>query len=667
MSTTSITTAFPPGLINEVFALLSSEVRINMILSWARKFADPDYESDLGIVEIIKSITLLDLSLYLGIKEESFCNLVHLPFSSSLTHLDLSRTSLGESPKLVEILGHPIFQHLVTLDLHDAQLTNINPLFNAPHQFPNLHTINLARNFDLEVPQIATTTQFPNLKVLDISEINLYNTTMQGFSAPPATTTAPTTTAITESTTIVPPSPSPPPFQLETLSIGGAKSSLDANLIPMLSRSPHLAQLKEFNITSVTIAQSAISGPFIDELFDPATSVLKNLTVLDFGNLPLDFSALAALGQCPLLSNLTTLRFGCFLSSATDPIENATNQQSIQTFINSPYLWGPQLKHLSLQGMSHCYPEFAFDHLIPTLDAANIQLETLELSDTTFSLAALSSAPCLTSLKQFLVEEWSEMSPALDQDEPGRFDLFIQSPILSNLETLAFDRQFRLGLTSAQWVSLLSSPMFSNNLIQLDFSHCTFPMGDVIKTLCTQRVIAGDETSPLKYGKLQKLDLSSTQITADDIGLVVENLTQLTSLSVHRAHVGKDKKAANDETLAALLSTEIANPYYPYPSLPNLVKLDVSSCDLSSEFFIQLSKSQLLDQLERLDVSGCLGLFDWDQDITPGLHALLTTPNVSNLKELVVYLPPKPEFDNLKKDDCAIMSHLDNCTVSHYQ
>ena len=660
MRTTTLTTPFPPGLINEVFSLLPYGVRINMILNWAKKFADPEYESDLGIVEIIKSITLLDFSHYLGIKEESFCNLVHLPFSSSLTHLNLSQTPIGKSPALAELLGHPIFQHLMMLNLHDTKLKNINPLLNAPHQFLNLHTLILYENEDLDVPTIATTTQFPNLKVLDMNWIPLDTATIQRFSTPPTTTAPPPPTTTTESPTPITSSTSPPPFQLESLSICGSHNySFNPTIISSLSRSPHLTQLKELHFRTSTMSSFRASDKFIQELFDPVISVLKNLTVLEFSFF--DSSGLAALGQSPLLSNLSTLKLKC-RSSSRDPLENATHQQYIQTFINSPYLWGPQLKHLSLRDL-YLHPEFVFDDLIPVLDAANVKLETLDIAQTFSSLAALSSASCLTSLKQFV-----NMGRILDPKESGHFDLFTQSPILSNLETLTFNEGFRLGLSSAQWVSLLSSPMMSNNLTELDLSYCEFPMVDVIKTLCTQRVIPDDETSPLKYGKLKNLNLAFTQVTAEDIGLIVENLTQLTDLglgNLYAAAADAADGAVDRRTIVPLLSTETANPCYPDPALPNLVHLDLSRSSISPQGFIQLSKSQLLDQLEWLDVGDCPSLkqHDDDEDLPPSLYALLTSSRVSNLKRLDLKFLIQSRFGKLKEKDNAIAKYLDHCWV----
>ena len=137
-----------------------------MFLNWAREFAinGPTHLSNLGLVELIRTITVLDFSHYFGINtdRDQFGTLIHLPFSSTLAHLNLSKTLIGDSSGVMETLSHPIFQHLVTLDLSCTYIGNIDPLFNAPHSFPNLHN-------RLSIPQIATTTQFPNLKVLDLT------------------------------------------------------------------------------------------------------------------------------------------------------------------------------------------------------------------------------------------------------------------------------------------------------------------------------------------------------------------------------------------------------------------------------------------------------------------------------------------------------------------
>ena len=78
-TTTSSTSPFPPGLMDEVLALLPRGVRIAMILKWALKFATEKekYLSDYGLVELIRSITTLDFSDYLSInKQIDLCRFV---------------------------------------------------------------------------------------------------------------------------------------------------------------------------------------------------------------------------------------------------------------------------------------------------------------------------------------------------------------------------------------------------------------------------------------------------------------------------------------------------------------------------------------------------------------------------------------------------------------
>ena len=175
---------------DQLFTQLPHEIRINMILNWAREFAinAEEHLSNHGLVELFKSITILDFSHYLTINKKlhrynnhlnyhidgdededdddddcEFCaqdidvdkgdgddeeaselqslpfahfgHLIHLPFSSALAHLNLSKTPIGYlSSQCVNTLSHPIFQHLVTLDLSDTDIKNIDPLLNASHQ-----------------------------------------------------------------------------------------------------------------------------------------------------------------------------------------------------------------------------------------------------------------------------------------------------------------------------------------------------------------------------------------------------------------------------------------------------------------------------------------------------------------------------------------------------
>jgi hypothetical protein len=169
MSTTTPTkttaTPFAEGLIDEILAQLPFGVRFDLIINWATQFAIDGFIPDPAIREIIGTISTLDFKQYLSVNEKTFTNLIHLPFSHHLVHLDLSQTPIGKSQACVSILGNPIFQNLITLNLKDTRLNNIDPLLDAPQQFLNLHTLNLSDNDNLRFPKLATTTQFPNLKL----------------------------------------------------------------------------------------------------------------------------------------------------------------------------------------------------------------------------------------------------------------------------------------------------------------------------------------------------------------------------------------------------------------------------------------------------------------------------------------------------------------------
>jgi hypothetical protein len=337
--------------------------------------------------------------------------------------------------------------------------------------------------------------------------------------------------------------------------------------------------------------------------------------------------------------------------------------QPIQEFINSPFLWNPQLKHLSLHRIP---PIFSFDRIIPVLDAANVKLETLDLEDsrsfkgigttsapskTQSSLNALATASCLsTGLKQIKMGDFSELS------QQNVFETLLQSPLISHLEI--FPRDIIRRLTSDQLVSILSSPNMSNDLIEFDLEDLEAPVKDVVKTLCTQRIIPGDETSPLKFGKLRKLNLSYTDVSDDDVEHIVGNLIQLTHLKL-----GKRNQKANpltDKTITALLSTERNNPCYPYTSLPNLIHLSIGGPQITDKGWIQLSQSQLLDQLEYLDVDQKGPRFLEQMlngeilELPPRFKSLFTTPLVSNLRTMYLgYLSSSKHV--------TLLQYLDHC------
>lgn len=105
-------------------------------------------------------------------------------------------------------------------------------------------------------------------------------------------------------------------------------------------------------------------------------------------------------------------------------------------------------------------------------------------------------------------------------------------------------------MTSGQ----LSSPPLSNDLVGLDLRHY-YPdqldeirLDDIITTLCTQRILPGDETSPLKFGNLRKLDLRGKTVSEDVIELAIKTLSQLTHLTL--------PKNATDRTIDTLVAIE---------------------------------------------------------------------------------------------------------------
>ena len=694
-----------------------------MILNWAWEFAinGDKHRSNHGLVELIRSITTLDFSHYLAINNKvdrynyhlekhvseshyeksceycvndgdkkgggddddynrrdenngeplnngepfpHFGHLIHLPFSSSLAHLNLSNTPIGFSSKFMKTLSHPIFKHLVTLDLSHADLfsSNLNPLFNAPHQLPNLHTLNLSHNEYLSIPQIATTNQFPNLKVLDITSTKI-NQTLQGFSAfdnaqqpPPPSSSSLSTSSLssTTTTTSLPPPPQLPPFQLEKLVL--LPYHADHIALLALSRSPHVSQLKELRINLRDSTSDTIR-----KLFDPERSMWKNLTHLDVGS-DLDPFALQALGESSLLSNLISLDL-IFNSTPTDLSHDEIQRrnQALQQFLHSPFLWTSKLKHLKL---SH-YPT-TFNDFIPTLNTANIKLETLNLHCTPSTFAPFLTAPCLSELKELKCDGFGRDIPYFTSQQ------FLQLPFLSNLQHFPFT----LGaMFSSQLLTILSSPKMSNNLIELDLSCYDYPIKDVIKAICTTRVNPGDETSPLKYGKLRKIRLSGTQVADDDIQLIVENLTGLTHLNVSSGDNDDnddddDDNLITDKTITTLLATERAHLAYPYTTLPNLTHLGLSASAITSNGLMELSKSQLFSQLEELDVSRCQ-TEPWndpeDPALPPGLLALLTNPRVSNLRLLRLYgiigdHIDLEEFRHLKPE---IAKYFEHCKVEY--
>ena len=164
--------------------------------------------------------------------------------------------------------------------------------------------------------------------------------------------------------------------------------------------------------------------------------------------------------------------------------------------------------------------------------------------------------------------------------------------------------------------------MMSNDLVELNLVSCEGSItDDVIETIFTTRVNPGDETSPLKFGKLQRLYCRDSSIGARGVHTIVQNLPHLTHLYLPNS---KDF----DVAMAALIGDEHVDPLHPYPALPNLVCLSLYGSSITNPGYIELSKSQLLDQLEYLN------LFSHPHPgpIQIGETALLTTPLYSNMR-----------------------------------
>lgn len=218
---------------------------------------------------------------------------------------------------------------------------------------------------------------------------------------------------------------------------------------------------------------------------------------------------------------------------------------------------------------------FPLKHLIKTLDNANVKLTSLDLSDFPFSPWVFFNASCVTNLTHFKMDFYT------DDDHPGPDLLYplLRSPIISNLNnfplTISENPSYDF-LRGDELIKMLSSSNMTNNMTRLNLSN--YPddsIHDVIKTLCTARVIPDDETSPLKFGQLQRLILSGTQVDDDDVELIVNNLPQLTHLKLGGTSDEPMQTSLTDRTITTLLASERADPCHPITSLPNLIHLDL--------------------------------------------------------------------------------------------
>ena len=105
--------------------------------------------------------------------------------------------------------------------------------------------------------------------------------------------------------------------------------------------------------------------------------------------------------------------------------------------------------------------------------------------------------------------------------------------------------------------------------------------------------------------------------------------------------------------MTALIGDEHVDPLQPYPALPNLIYLSLRDSSITDQGCIELSKSQLLDQLERLDLSSRGGL---QIDAT----ALLTTPLYSHMRNF-----ESPNYSYLDTSLATKHQHLSNTKTNN--
>jgi hypothetical protein len=106
-------------------------------------------------------------------------------------------------------------------------------------------------------------------------------------------------------------------------------------------------------------------------------------------------------------------------------------------------------------------------------------------------------------------------------------------------------------------------------------------------------------------------------ITSHGIQLIVQNFPHLTHLILN------DCNLVGGAAITAFIASD---PHFPSPALPNLVHLTVTDCSITNQGYISLSKSQLLDQLESLNII-------YNQ---VGAEAILKTPLFSYMKTIQI-------------------------------
>ena len=416
----------------------------------------------------------------------------------------------------------------------------------------------------------------------------------------------------------LPPSSTPQPFQLEKLTISPARPYLSTEQDKALAMSPQLSRLTELKVAMAT-------APSIDALFCSDDGVVRNLTSLDLDRVY--FEPVQIICKSPHLTNLATL-------SIRMSVSEEHRHEAFDCLVQSPYLISSNLKHLALRDFGDITWD-SFHRLITTLENSKVQLKSLDLTGTTFPFGVLFGSPAFSQLNTLRSSSTyvTKSLTATNQNPDVNHALcattlqtYAQSPIISNLTHFRLplflvDRIYRLGEEGGRfykWTtnlieSILTSPLMSNNLIELEINICSpfvpFITDQLLETLLTTRVIPGDESSPLKFGKVQKLNLGWSSIGARGVELIVQNLKELTHLNLW------GNRNINDAAITALIGDERVDLQFPYPSLPNLIELDLHRCSITDNGWMELSKSQLLRQLKKFGYSD-------DQITEPGLNLI---------------------------------------------
>ena len=631
-------TKYKGSLADEVFGQLPLWCRLHILFAWAKQLALDEDDHDMGIVELIGSLTVLNFNNYLKIDQKFLSLLTSLPFSVRLAHLDLSQTPIGNVPELAKMLSHPIFQHLETLNLSQTGLQSLDPLLNdPPHHFPNLRVLDVSGNSKLQPLTTAKPNQFPNLKELNLrwaGNNSLENLHMMVF--PPSTTS--------DTTSPIQPQPQ---FHLEKLSISGSSRAADLQILIPILRSPSLSQLSDLVIDSFQF-----DVPDVNALFHSDNGTLQHLKSLDLGlSCWANDDALRLFTQSPILSNLTTIKFFLDNGRTTFGLFPPGVESGSQRLVKTRQLLTPNLKHVYINGFS-CPPLSSSDFAI-AFRTPGLLLETFTMIDgrVPFPLDVLSTSPYVSPTADDNVPH-NHIYP--DEVWDSAIQQLAQSPNLSKLTSFALP-QLNRPWTSHQILTLLTSPMMSNDLVNLDLSNCrdqilrgNLPSNltdDVLETILRTRTIPTDPNSPLKYGKLKQLRLFRAPIGPRGIKAIVNNLPPLTELYIESC------REVNDEAVTIIIGHEHDDLKHPLPALPNLTHLTLPGSTITNNSLIQLSKSQLLDQLEHLSLSSI------DSVNAIGVSILLHHSKLfSNIKMLQLPVP-RSQLGSRP------LPHLDNCYI----